>query len=337
MPARLRGRRHVRIVAALAALAVAPVPGVAVEAPTATATVAAASAVDSIAPRPPAVRSEHVIVISIDGLRPDAIAAAGAVTLQRMVREGSFSAQAQTIPLSKTLPSHTSMVTGVGPEVHGITWNSDLTPIYGKVRVPTMFEIARESGLVTAAFFSKSKFHHLEVPGTLDLVESPWGWFGSWRAEVTVRHVEEELGEARPNLTFVHFGEPDYAGHEHGWMEPEYLDAVRKADWAVARVLEEADAAFGAGEYTVIVTADHGGHAHEHGHGTPEHRTIPWLAWGKGVSAGVALAEGIRTMDTAATTLWLLGVTVPAHWEGQPVAGAFDVLDPADRSLAGSD
>jgi arylsulfatase A-like enzyme len=272
---------------------------------------------------PSTARTEHVVVISIDGLRPDAIDAFGATTLQRLMKEGSYSLEAQTIPLSKTLPSHTSMLTGVRPEVHGITWNGDLTALRGKVRVPTIFGLARQAGFTTAAFFSKSKFHHLEVPGTLDHVESPFGWWGHWNAETTVRQVEGDLEDERPNLTFVHFGEPDYAGHEHGWMGPEYAEAVRKADWAVSRVLGAADEVFGAGNYTVIVTADHGGDGHEHGLDTPEHRTIPWIAWGKGVSAGTALPEGIRTVDTAATALWLLGVPVPENWLGRQMAGAF--------------
>lgn len=274
-------------------------------------------------PDRPIVRSAHVVVISIDGLRPDAIDAFGAPTLQRLVREGSYSLRAQTILPSKTLPSHTSMVTGVGPEVHGITWNGDMTALRGTVRVPTMFGLARRAGLSTAAFFSKSKFHHLEVPGTLDHVASPWGWFGRWTAETTVEEVEEDLAEERPNLTFVHFGEPDYAGHQFGWMGPEYAAAVHKADWAVARVLREADRVFGAGSYTVIVTADHGGDGHGHGLDTPEHRTIPWIAWGHGVQGGMELPAGIRTVDTAATTLWLLGVPVPRSWQGRPVTGAF--------------
>ena len=61
--------------------------------------------------------AQHVVVISIDGLRPDAIAASGAANLQRMMREGAYSLQARTIMPSRTLPSHTSMLTGVTPFV----------------------------------------------------------------------------------------------------------------------------------------------------------------------------------------------------------------------------
>src|SRR5437016_517332 len=57
--------------------------------------------------------AERVIIVSIDGLRPDAIEAAGADTLKKLIRSGAFCATARTIRPSVTLPSHTSMLTGL--------------------------------------------------------------------------------------------------------------------------------------------------------------------------------------------------------------------------------
>lgn len=267
--------------------------------------------------------TDHVVVISIDGLRPDAIAEFGAETIQRMMREGSYTLSARTILPSRTLPSHTSMLTGTEPDVHGITWNGDLTLLTGEVDVPTIFGVAHAAGYETAAFFGKSKFHHLEVPGTLDHVESPAGWWGEWEAEHTVAEVREYLtnGVGLPNLMFVHIGEPDYAGHEFGWMSPSYGRAVREADAAVAEVLDAANAEFGKGEYTVILTADHGGHGKGHGTAGPLDVTIPWIAWGDGVVAGSAIVDQVRTVDTAATALWLLGLSGTGM--GAPVLSGF--------------
>jgi predicted AlkP superfamily pyrophosphatase or phosphodiesterase len=276
---------------------------------------------------PPRRVSEHVVIISLDGLRPDAIVKFGATTLQRLMREGSYTLSAQTILPSKTLPSHTSMLTGVDADQHGITWNSDETDEHGHVSVPTVFGLAKASGLRTAAFFSKTKFHHLEAPATLDHVRSPRGGLltGRWSADRTSQYVEDYLEHAAdaPNLMFVHFGEPDYAGHLFGWMGVVYGEAVRKADAAVAEVLDEANDRFGAGNYTVIVTADHGGHGKDHGSSDPRDTTIPWIIWGKGVQSGAAIPATIRTMDTAATALWILGVEAPTAWVGKPVTAAF--------------
>ena len=51
--------------------------------------------------------------------------------------------------------------------------------------------------------------------------------------------------------------------------------------------------------------------------------TIPWIAWGKGVKPGLLESSTVRTMDTAATVVWLLGLTAPADWVGEAVTQAY--------------
>jgi arylsulfatase A-like enzyme len=90
-----------------------------------------------------------------------------------------------------------------------------------------------------------------------------------------------------------------------------------------ARPLAVADTAYGKGNYSLLVTADHGGHAYGHGTNDPQDVTIPWIAWGRGVSAGALKDSSIKTFDTAPTVLWLLGVEEPDEWDGSPVVDAF--------------
>jgi predicted AlkP superfamily pyrophosphatase or phosphodiesterase len=267
--------------------------------------------------------TRHVMLVSIDGLRPDAITAFEAPTLQRLTREGSFSLAASTITPSKTLPSHTSMLTGEPPERHGVLWNNVLSAETSRISQTTVFGVARAGGYATAAFFSKPKFQPLQQADALDYSQAPGGWFGSWRSTRTVNDVERYLGQERLNLLFVHLADVDRAGHSSGWMSAPYGRAVEECDAAVARLLALADAAFGAGRYTVIVTADHGGHGNDHGSDDPRDVLIPWIVWGRGVRAGELQAGNIRTMDTASTVLWLLGLDEPAEWAGSPVTSAF--------------
>lgn len=265
----------------------------------------------------------HLIIISIDGLRPDAIERYSARALRRLIGEGAYSLEAETIFPSKTLPSHTSMLTGLPPSEHGVLWNSDQTRETGVVTSTTVFEVASAAGLRTAAFFSKSKFQHLRKPGTLDHSEAPSGLNLFYMATETVEAALRYLRHRRPDLVFIHIAEPDYAGHIFGWMSTVYGWGVRRADAAVARILAEADQAYGQGNYTVLITSDHGGHGRTHGTTDPRDMTIPWIAWGYGVRPGELPARTIRTMDTAATALWLLGIEPPSDWVGRPVRGAF--------------
>jgi arylsulfatase A-like enzyme len=290
----------------------------------------------AVADRPSNTLTEHVILVSIDGLRPDAIRRFGAVNLQRLMREGSYTLGATTILPSKTLPSHTSMLTGEPPERHQVFWNTVATQQRDEIELPNIFSAARARGYETAAFFSKAKFNALQREGTLDYSQAPGGLFGRWSGSRTANDVVDYLVAARPNLLFVHLSDPDAAGHRSGWMGTEYARGVRASDAAVGRLLAAAEKAYGAGNYSIIVTADHGGHGLNHGSDRPEDVTIPWIAWGRGVKAGALAPAVVRTMDTASTVLWLLVVPEPADWAGSPVTGAFHAPPPAPSATSGT-
>jgi predicted AlkP superfamily pyrophosphatase or phosphodiesterase len=275
---------------------------------------------------PEAPIARHVVIVSVDGLRPDAIGTFQASTLDRLTREGSYTLAARTIHPSKTLPSHTSMLTGQPPERHHVLWNNVVTADSDTIDLPNVFSVARSHGYRTAAFFSKPKFQPLQIDGTLDYSQAPGGWWGRWYADRTVSDIETYLVDARPNLLFVHLSDPDAAGHKHGWMTPEYGKAVRTADVAIGRLIGALDRTYGAGNFSLIVTADHGGHDTNHGSDDPRDVMIPWIAWGRGVKPGQLPSSSVQTMDTAATALWLLGIDRPADWAGGAVVGAFEAL-----------
>ena len=96
------------------------------------------------------------------------------------------------------------------------------------------------------------------------------------------------------------------------------------ADAAINRLIGLAERAYGAGNFSLIVTADHGGHGTNHGSSDPRDVTIPWIAWGQGVKQGALESSSIRPMDTASTVLWLLGLAKPADWTGEAVTEAYD-------------
>ena len=282
-------------------------------------------ALDSAQKVPHESLTRNVVLVSIDGLRPDAIARFEPPNLLRLIGEGSYSLSARTIMPSTTLPSHTSMLSGEPPDEHGVFWNNVTSAKVDVVDFPTVFSVARAHGYRTAAFFSKAKFGPLQRPGTLDYSQAPGGWFGRWTGSRTVADVRSYLETAKPNLLFVHLSDPDRAGHSSGWMSAAYGQAVLAADTALGNLMTAADAAYGKGNYSLLVTADHGGHAYGHGTSDPQDVTIPWIAWGRGVNKG-SLDEKIDTFDTAPTVLWLLGVEEPDEWDGSPVTDAFRSL-----------
>ena len=69
-------------------------------------------------------------------------------------------------------------------------------------------------------------------------------------------------------------------------------------------------------EYTVIVTADHGGHDRTHGTEMPEDMTVPVFLCGPDFAPGHEL-ESYHITDLAPTIVKLLGADRPREWEGK--------------------
>ncbi|MBQ3590366.1 MAG: sulfatase-like hydrolase/transferase, partial [Clostridia bacterium] len=125
----------------------------------------------------------------------------------------------------------------------------------------------------------------------------------------------DRMEKSRPDFVFLYMVETDEkGGHDNGWMSPAYLGCISAAIDNVKRVYE----AFG-DEYTVIVTADHGGHERSHGSDMPEDVTSPMFFLGKRFAAGKAL-EGVSILDLTPTIADILNVNPAPEWEGKSLA-----------------
>lgn len=282
-------------------------------------------------------RAEHVFVVSIDGGKPAVIKESVMPVINQLVAEGAVTWEASTIFPSKTLPSHTSMLTGVGPDKHNILWN-DFEPLRGKVKVPTMFSLlrAQDPKAVTAMFVGKVKFRHLWLPDSLEVFnyggpQDPTPVAGTpelEKSKVPSQGVAKQaapwIKEHKPKLAFIHLTDADSAGHASGWGSPEQKEAFKVTDQALGQVIQAIKDAGIADTSVVIISADHGGHDKTHGLDIPDDMHIPWIAWGKGVKKNFTITEPVKTFDSAATALWLLDVPLPAEFDGKPVKSAFE-------------
>ena len=263
---------------------------------------------------PPALR---VVVVSIDGARPDGILQAVTPTITRLWKEGSYSFRARTISPSTTLPATTSMLTGISPDRHGERDNN-WWPGEATVTAETVFSLAKSQGLKTAMVVTKEKFGFLARPGSLDHFEV----VPHLAPDVVLRALAY-LKSEKPHLLFIHFADADITGHLHGWMSPEYLIALQTVDEAVEILLRMMEETKLVRETLLIITADHGGHDFTHGTTLPEDMTIPWIAVGPGVREGYEIPDQVVIYDTAATVLYFLGIPIPAHWDGRPLRSIF--------------
>lgn len=258
---------------------------------------------------PAAVR--YVVVLSFDGLRPDALRP---VMPPALLARAAYTWQAKTTLPSVTLPSHTSMLTGVPPSVHQMLSNTWRTS-QGHVQLPTAFSVVTQAGGRAAMFVTKPKLLYLARPGTVARAE--YLPYPQYQQLETVRVAMRYLATVQPNLLFVHLADPDDAGHRHGWMSEPYLRVVRGAPEVIDVVLQTLERMLALERSLVIVTADHGGHGRAHGSDRPEDMLIPWLAFGA-VEPG-AIERPVMIYDTAATAVAALGYPVPTSWQGKAV------------------
>ena len=259
---------------------------------------------DRTAGRGPWLRAPRtVVLVSVDGLAPWVMADTGTPTLDRLVAEGGRAEHAETVVPSYTLPSHTSMISGVPPEVHGVTWNT--WEGERRLEVPTVFTACRQMGLRCGLFAGKAKFAHLarEEPGVERYERAA-------SAEEVVERAVEYMDDRQPDFVMIHLAEVDATGHRWGWGSEEQREAIRSIDDVLDELVDEAEDELER-PFTVIVTADHGGHDHTHGSADPLDVEIPWIAWGDGTRI-----EHVRTIDTGPTVLRLLGVRAPGSWQG---------------------
>lgn len=282
-------------------------------------------------------RAEHVFIVSLDQGAPEQINRASMPVLKSMATEGARTWEAYTIVPSITLPSHVSMLTGVGIQKHQILWNEwDATR--PKLTVPTIFQLAKDKGLSTAMVAAKNKFRTFEQAGGLDSFLIP----DDAKAKGIGAAVADLLKNKQPNLVFIHFADPDTTGHQFGVNSPEKLQALADCDQALGVIRAAITAAGIADTSVIILTADHGGHDRPAAeiaerikrgqppspgtHGAPDSSDviIPWITWGKGVKPAFTVTAPVVQYDTAATALWLLDIPVPESFWGRPVVSAFE-------------
>lgn len=274
-------------------------------------------------------RGGRVLLISVDGLRTDLALLGDMPNLRGLLKAGTYTFWAKTTDVGITLPSHTSMVTGVTPARHGITWNDD-GPDGETVHYPnypTLFELAKKAGYTTALVGAKSKFAPLTKPGTLDFPDVPGLGKSQRRNDEVATRAADLIAKQKPQVMMVHLGDVDRAGHSTGWSGPAQMEAIASADVAIGKVLAALKAAGVYDQTLILVTADHGGFGRTHGNKDPRSAYIPWICVGPGVRPGYDLTRNkevaVRTEDTFATACHFLSLTPAADIDGRWVEAAW--------------
>ena len=270
---------------------------------------------------------KSVIVLGVDGLGANVLRSRMPVNFRSFQQQGAFSLKARGVMPTVTFPNFASMLSGAGPEQHGVTSNRwrpeqfDIAPsCKGSAGIfPTIFGVMREQrrGAKLAMFFEGEGFPFIVEQGVPDKIAAAEG------SDKTMSLALDYIASERPALVFLHLDLMDHAGHTEGFDSPAYGQALTHCNELLGALLEKLRGTGMSDSTIVIVTSDHGGIGKNHGGTSMTEIEIPWLARGPGIAAGREIQAPINTFDTAATIAYIFGLKQPSCWIGKPVTEAF--------------
>jgi len=292
-------------------------------------------------------QNRHVLVIGIDGVRPDALQRADAPHLQALVDNGVLSLQSvaggdlgtPSQQQTSSGPGWSSILTGVWTDKHGIR-NNDFTgdryDLY-----PHFFQRLKECE--PAAYLSSIvSWNPIDTS-----IVTPVDAYTDYRAkgigstaiardrsvrDKAVAHLQTE----DPDVLFLHFDQVDGAGHANGFSSgtASYLSAISSMDSLIGDVLEAVDARPNRQDedWLVIVTTDHGGIGTSHGGQTPDERKIFFLVSGDTTSR---IASDLKPGHVAVppTVFEYLGEPIEEAWEWEEPAFGLPPYPPSELKV----
>ena len=255
--------------------------------------------------------SQKVILVLVDGMRPDGMMQCGNPFAEKIVAKSTYSLTAQTVLPSVTLPCHMSLFHSVDPQRHGIlsnTYAPQVRPIEG------LFDRLDKFDKKCAFFYTWEELRDLSRPDHLHTAMC----FNQHKQSDTDTKITkaaiEYINEEAPDFMFLYLGETDeVGGHDCGWMSEQYMKSVSKALSCVENLQNSIDPC-----YNIILIADHGGHDRSHGSDMPEDMTIPIVCCGPAFEEGKEVT-GLSIKDVAVTVAKLLEVSPAKEWEGKSI------------------
>ena len=279
----------------------------------------------------------RVLLVSIDGLRPDTLA--NSKYYEELRSLGSYTMNAQTINPSITMPAHMSMFHSVTAATHNMTSNLYKPSPSLKDGIT---EALYAEGLTAAMFLDWEKIQCLtkEYNGTerYFIPGRPTETGEEWYERSTVdlcNAVLDHVNNTPTDFTFLYFALGDSMGHDYMWLSDKYT-------WGVDHILENLIELIKSlpEDYTVIVTADHGGggeDAYQHGSANVADMTIPLFIIGEGYEAGKVLNFDVSILDVTPTIADILDVEKKAYWEGNSLVNSIRAEKMTRRNLSDSE
>jgi predicted AlkP superfamily pyrophosphatase or phosphodiesterase len=212
-----------------------------------------------------------VILVSIDGFRPDYLNKGITPVLSRLAADGASGPMRPSFP-SVTFPNHYTLVTGLHPDNHGIVGNNMIDAELGSFSLRNkeavtdrrwwdggepIWVTAENAGLVTGTMFWPGSEADIRGVRPTHWTEFDQSMPGNTRVDRVLGWMDLSEGE-RPDLATLYFDTVDTAGHSHGPDGAKTAEAVRDVDDSMGRLVEGLKSRGLYDRTVLLVVSDHG-------------------------------------------------------------------------------
>lgn len=242
--------------------------------------------------------AKHLIVISYDAFSEDNWEMAKSLpNLSRLIRTGAYSTKLRSIYPTLTYVVHSTLVTGVYPNKHGIIHNNPLQPFVKEknqkwywfrddIKVPTIYDAAKEANMTTAGILwpvsgkSSIKYNLPEIVAingenqALKVLKNGNPFFsismelkyGRIRNGVQQPNLDDfstmcaidTIKRKKPNLLLLHLIDLDDTKHKHGTDSPEIQSVIKRMDKRLGDIIKSVEEAGILDDTVFLVVGDHG-------------------------------------------------------------------------------
>ena len=256
-------------------------------------------------------RTHKVLVIGIDGCRPDALAAASTPVLDSLIATSVFSPDAMNDDITISGPGWAAIVCGVYSPKHLVTSNNFAGNDFATYPPIVSYIEDHDASLNTASICHWAPINTQIV-----------GVHGDYALNVTSdsalsAEAVDYITNNDPDYLFIHFDDVDHAGHAYGFSTsvPQYISAIEGVD-AYIKPISTAimnRPTYANENWLILLTPDHGGIGTSHGGTTIDEEKVFFIASGASVDTDTIYANSSMVNDSVFNCL---GDSLELHFDG---------------------
>lgn len=285
-------------------------------------------------------RHRRAFIIGIDGIGnlPKTVDTPG---IHRVINNGIYTYDAQTVYPSLSAESWTTLLHGVGPEKHKIYTKFEMKGDQVIIKKPeSTFSLTSPYPSIYRLIYEQKNrpkmacFSNWEYI-TKNIIEDGIGVFKYFNKseELVVDQFSKYMESNDPWLVFFQLDDTDRAGHKYGFFSDEHKKQLMKTDVAVSRIIDIIEKYDKNNEDLILIQTDHGGSGDlfsdlkmvrpsyicekcKHGSKDVLDMTIFWTARGKGICNNKQINNKVSIRDTARFVASYLKLKIPETWDG---------------------